>query len=133
MKYILRLWLFDVFALWVVTNIFPAFRIIGGWQSIFVSGIILALLILIVKPILKILFIPINFLTFGLLSWFVNVIVVYVLTLIAPSVAIAPWTFPGATWAGFVIPGVSFSYLASLIISTIFITCIVTILEEITN
>lgn len=133
MKYFLRLWLFDVFALWVVTNIFPALRIVGGWQSIFVSGLILAVLMLIVKPILKILFIPINFLTFGLLSWFVNVIVIYVLTLLAPSVAISAWTFPGATWSGFVIPAVSFSYLASIIIATICITCIVTFLEEITN
>jgi len=134
MKHFLKVWVFYVFSIWLTQQFIPGFVISGrSWQAIFVSGFILSLLMLIVKPILKILFIPINFLTLGLLSWMVNVLVIYIFTLVAPAVSITAWTFSGFTWAGFVIPGFYVSYLWSLILSSITITSIVHILEDVTE
>ncbi len=133
MKYFIKVWVFYVFSLWLTKELFPAFTVGGGWGTLFISGLILSLLMLIVKPILKILFIPINILTFGLLSWFINVIVIYLLTLLAPNVAIHAWIFPGLTWSGFVMPATSLSYLMCLIATSLSVTCITNILEDITE
>jgi len=133
MKHFIKIWVFYVVALWFVQQIFPAFVIQGGWQPIFLAGLLLSLLMLVVRPLLKILFIPINILTFGLLSWFVNVIVIYVFTLIAPNVSITAWQFPGWSWQGFSIPGTYLSYFLCLVITSICITGITNFLEDITD
>lgn len=133
MRYFLKRWLFSVFALWLVSQLFPAFILHDGWQGLFFSGCILALLMLIVRPLLSILFIPINFLTFGLASWVINVIVVYLLTVFAPAVSVTPWTFPGLTFQGFIIPSATLNYWTCLVLTTIAITLITNILEDVTH
>lgn len=124
MKHLLRIFIFHVFSLWSVKEIYPGFTVLGGLPMIFTAGLVLSLLMLIVKPILKILFIPINFITFGIAGLFINVVVIYLLTLLMPEVIIRSYNFPGLSWAGFVIPSVNLSYLWSLIIVSVLITFI---------
>lgn len=133
MKYLTRVFLFSVFALWLTSQILPGIVISDGWQTILFAGFILALLTLIVAPILKILFIPINILTFGLLAWFVNVIVIYLLTLVVPEIQIASWDFAGWSWAGFVIPAFEVSYVLSLVITSLVISAIIDILHYVSE
>ena len=133
MKHLIRTFLFNVFALWFASQLFPAIVTPGGWQAMLFAGCILSLLMLIISPILKILFIPINILTFGLLSWFVNVIVIYLLTLFVPEIQINPWTFPGLTFSGFVIPSVHLTYFMSLVVSSFFISTITDILHAVSE
>lgn len=133
MKYLVRVFLFHTFSLWLVSQIVPALVISGGWQILLFAGLILSLLTLLVAPLLRILFIPINIITFGLLSWVINVIVLYLLTLFVPSVAIVAWTFPGATWVGFVIPKIALSYPMSLVVVSIVVTFLVNILHDISE
>lgn len=122
MRRLIRSFAFSVVALWFTTQLVPTLVIIGNWQTLVAAGLVLTLLNLIISPILKILFIPINFITFGLLSWFVNVIILYLLTLFVPQVQIHEWNFPGASLAGFVIPPTHLSYFLSLVISSILVT-----------
>lgn len=133
MKYLLKVFLFHSFALWIVSQIIPALTIPGGWQSLLFAGGILTLLTLLVTPILKILFIPINLITFGLLSWMIHVIVLYILTIFVPSVGVVPWNYPGITFMGFVIPPISFSYPVSLIIVSLAVTFVVNLLYDISE
>lgn len=133
MKYFIKTWVFYMVAIWIIKELIPAFIVGGGWIHILIAGGILAILMLFVRPIIKILFIPINFLTLGLISWVVNVLVIYLLTLMAPNVSIIPWVYPGWTWQGFIIPSTTIPYLATLIIVTFAITFVTQFLEHITN
>jgi putative membrane protein len=133
MKYLLRCFLFNAFALWLTSQIIPGIQVSGGWQGMLFTAGILSILMLIVQPLLKILFIPINIMTFGLLSWAVNVIVVYLLTFLAPGVVITAWNFPGYSFAGFVIPSFPVSYLVSLIFITMMLTLMTNILHDISE
>lgn len=133
MKYLLRVFLFNVFALWLTSQIIPGLIISGSWQSILFSGLILSLLMLIVAPLLKILFIPINIITFGLFSWFINVIIIYLLTIFVPDITVQPWTFEGIQWGGFVIPPFELSYFISLIVVSLTVTFISHILHDISE
>ena len=133
MKHIIRVFLFNVFALWLSSQILPTLYVPPGWQTVLLAGFTLSMLMLIVKPILKILFIPINILTFGLLSWVINVIVIYLLTVFVPEIAIRLWISPGAMWAGFVIPSIHFTYLTALIASSLLITIITDVLHYVSE
>lgn len=133
MKYLIRVFLFNLFGIWIVSQILPTLSVAGGWQILVLAGATLSLLMLIVKPILKILFIPINILTFGLLSWFINVIVIYMLTILVPEVTIRPWRFPGGTWAGFVVPQIALSYFFALVVTSLAITFVTNILHQLSE
>jgi putative membrane protein len=133
MKHLVRSFLFNVFALWFTGELIPAFVISGSWQTVLLAGLVLSLLMFVIKPILKILFIPINIITFGLLSWCINVIVVYILTLLIAQVQINPWTFPGMIAWGFVIPSVHLTYIASLILCTFSITFFSNLLHSVSD
>ena len=133
MKHIIRVFLFNVFALWLASQILPTIGIPQGWQTMLFAGLTLSMLMLIVKPVLKILFIPINILTFGLLSWVINVIVIYLLTVFVPEIRIHLWVFPGATWAGFVIPAIHFTYMSALVASSLLITIITDVLHYVSE
>ena len=111
----------------------PALVAPGGWQTILFAGFILSLLMLIVVPILRILFIPINILTFGLLSWLINVIIIYLLTVFVPEIEVRSWLFPGASWAGFVIPRIHLSYFLALVVTSFFISTITDILHYVSE
>lgn len=133
MKYLLRVFLFNSFSLWLVSEIFPALSITGGWTVLLLAGIVLALLMTLVTPILKILFIPINLLTFGLLSWVINVIVLYLLTVFVSGVRVVAWDFPGFVFSGFVIPALSFSLPLSYILVSLALSFLVNILRDISE
>ena len=133
MKHLLRVFLFNVFAIWITSQIFEGFVISGTWQTLLFAAGILSLLMLIVKPLLKILFIPINIITFGLFSWFINVIILYILTVFVPDVQVEPWIYPGFAWSGFVIPSFEISYFLSLIIASVSITFFTNVFHNISE
>ncbi len=133
MKHLVRVFLFNIFGLWLTSELLPTIQIPGGWQVMILAGFTLSLLMLFVAPVLKILFIPINILTFGLLSWVINVIVIYLLTVFVPEIQIVPWTFPGAGGAGFVIPSVYLSYTMALIATSLLITIITDVLHYVSE
>jgi putative membrane protein len=97
------------------------------------AGLILSLLMLLVAPILRILFIPINIITFGLMSWAINVIVLWLLTIFVPNVTISAWTFPGTSWAGFVIPSMRLSYGLALIVVSLAVSFLVNVFHDISE
>ena len=133
MKYLLRVFLFNCFSLWFVSQILPALTISGGWQVLMLAGLVLSLLMLLITPILKILFIPINLITFGLLSWFINVIVLFLLTIFVSGVTIHEWTYPGASWAGFVIPSISISSFLAYILVSLAVSFFTNLLHDISE
>lgn len=133
MKYFLRIFLFSTFALWFVSQLLPALSITGGWQTLLFAGLVLGVLTVLVTPLLKILFLPINLLTFGLLSWFVHVIVIYLLTLFVSGVSVAAWTFPGWSWGGFSIPEIAFSSFVSYILVSLSVSFLINLLHDISE
>ncbi len=119
-----------MFGLWFTSQIITSFTIRDGWQILLLAGLVLSLLMLTVQPILKILFIPINLITFGLLSWSINVVVIFLLTILVPEVEITEWTFPGFSWAGFVVPSVEFNYILTLVSVSLMITFFTNLLHK---
>jgi putative membrane protein len=122
MKYMARMMVFHMFAIWFTAMLVSSLHISGGLWGYILSAFILTLLNLIIAPMLKILFLPITLLTFGILSFLLHTVILYMLTLLSPTISITPWTFDGFAWSGFIIPAIRFSYAATLIITSLLLT-----------
>ena len=58
----------------ILINMFAFFNgiVISSWQTLIVSAIILSLINIYLKPIIKIIMLPVNFFTLGLFTLFIN-------------------------------------------------------------
>ncbi len=131
MKHFFRSVVSFVFALWLTSALIPALTIAGSVWGMISAGLALAIMMILLKPLISLILLPVNILTLGLLGWFVNVIVLYLWSALVPQVSLQPWTFPGLTWGGFVVPPANLSYTWTLIIVSLVITAIVSVLTNI--
>lgn len=128
MKILIRSILVNGVALFILSLIFKGVRIEGGLVTLALAGVLLSLMSFLLKPILTIISIPFNLLTFGLFSFFSSVILLYLLTILLPQVTISAFVFPGVSIAGFIIPKVAFNtFFAYIVCSFAFSTLINTI------
>lgn len=128
MKRLARIFLFSLFALWLTPNLIGGFKIVDGAQTYVIGGATLGFIYLFIKPVLRLFFLPINLASLGLLSWLVNVAVLYLLTMIVPQVKISPWQFPGISYQGLVIPPYSFNQIATFILVSFVLSFIINFL-----
>lgn len=67
----------NVLALYIASLLVSGFVVIGGWKGFLIAGVVLGLLNLIVRPVLKLISLPIIFLTLGLFSIVINVLILW--------------------------------------------------------
>lgn len=116
MKSLLRTVLFNSFSLLIISQFVPGFKVQGGYGVFLFGGIALTFLFILLKPVLNILSLPLNMMTLGAFSFLTNVIIFYLLTVFVPDLAITSFTFPGISFAGFIIPPIYFNTLFSFIL-----------------
>lgn len=122
MKLILRTFLLNALILFVTASLLPGLKIAGGLQGALIGGIALSLLSFLVKPVLNILTLPFNLITFGAFSFVVNAIILYLLTVFVPQILVVPFVFPGVDIAGFIIPRISFAQVPAYLVVSLVIS-----------
>jgi len=117
MKKILRIILVNFFALWFVNRIFPgAIDFAWQWKTLFLAAGALGVIDFAVKPLIKLLLLPITLLTLGTFRWMINVFTLYLVTAVVPGFAIKAFDFSGFSYQGFSIPVFYATTLYALII-----------------
>lgn len=104
MKTVLRYFLINLVSLLITTKLIPGLTYTGGIKSLFIGALAFMLINLILVPLLKILFLPLNLLTLGLFAWLTNVLALYALTTVVSDFQLSPFYFPGSMFGGVVIP-----------------------------
>ncbi|MBI5356217.1 phage holin family protein [Candidatus Collierbacteria bacterium] len=133
MKNILKSFLINAVALYVLTVIIPAFKISGGLNSFLTAGATLTLLNLLVKPILNLLLLPINLLSLGFFRWASSVLIIWMLSKLTPGLSISNYSFQGFNYNGVILPALQFSVLWTLIIGSFMMSIITTLLDWVLN
>ena len=128
MKKILRSFVINLVVLYLVDQAFLGFKLTGAFQGLLFTAAVLTGINLAIKPLVKLLLLPINLLTLGAFRWLANVISLYLVTLLVPYLEIVSFTFPGYVYQGFVIPEIYLAKLWVLIISSFFISLLSTFL-----
>ncbi len=117
MKGILKKTIFNAISLFILSQVITGVKINGGIQTLLFSGLILALLFKVLKPILNLFSLPLNMVTLGLFSFITNAILLYLLTIFVPNVIVSQFTFNGFSFAGFIIPVIKFNTISAFIVS----------------
>ena len=92
MKHFLRQILTTTLAIAVVAYFSQSLDYHNNLLVLLTAAICLAILNAFIKPFFKVLFLPINVITLGLFGWLINVIILYLVTLIVPQFDITPFT-----------------------------------------
>lgn len=108
MRLILR-WLILVAAIWITTYILPGLNFTGSIWELFIVAAIFGLINALIRPIVKLLTLPITCLTLGLFSLVINALMFWL------TVVLVPWL----SLTGTIFNNILTIFLGSLIISVI--------------
>jgi len=120
-KTVLRNYLINLVILWGVTELFPGFSYTGGFRTLAIGALGLMGMNIIIIPLLKIVFLPLNILTLGVFTWVINVIALYLLTTIIPAFKLIPYNYPGGEVLGVGLPPQNLTVLWVAIIASFMI------------
>lgn len=122
MKSILRNILVHTIILFYLARVIPGVRLENTLQAVLAGGTILALLFIFIRPVLKLLFLPINLVTLGVFSGLVNVLIIYLFDRYYEAFSVVSWRFAGYGYNGFTIPAVDFSVFWTYVLVSLIIT-----------
>lgn len=86
-----------------------------GYYTLFIAGLVLMGSSLVVKPLINLLILPINLVTFGVFKWVSSVVAIYIVTLVVPGFEIVKMAFGGyaGTWVD--IPAFEFTGILAIL------------------
>lgn len=119
MKAFLRHILINLLVIYLADLIYPGLFVDQSLKTLSTAAIIWLLLNKIVKPIIKILLLPINLITLNLFSWMVGLLTLFLLQVFADGIRIESYTFPGINYSGFALPSFYFNLFFSYLITSI--------------
>lgn len=118
MKTFLRQVSLNYLSIYLSSQIFLGFKVNPSFRVIFIASVVWLLLNKIVKPIIKLLLLPINLITLGLFSWVISVITLFLLQYLIAGISLTPHFFPGLSYQGFIVPSFHINLLFSYIITS---------------
>ncbi len=114
MKKVLRLVLFYSIAIYSISRFSTGLSYGDNIKTLFLASAALTAATFFVKPILKLITLPINFITLGLSSWLIDVLMLYAVTIIVPGFSINSFVLNEFYYNGFVIPGFYFNQISAV-------------------
>lgn len=121
MKSLLRQMLVNMAALWTTAQIMPGLQLNGGFGSLVIGGAVFMVINIIIVPLLKVMFLPLNLLTFGFFTWVINVLALYFLTNIVTEIRLVPYMFGGVDLGLIVVPPIDLNTLQVAILASFLI------------
>jgi putative membrane protein len=129
MRRLLKHFIIDTTSLYLISQAVGGMRFANGGETLVLAGAALMLVTLVVKPIINILLLPINLVTFGLFKWVAFTITLYFVTLIVTGFKIVEFNFVGFNSYWFSLPPIvlsgilafiAFSFLLSFVSSIVY-------------
>lgn len=115
MKSFLRHIFVNFITIYLLGLTYPGLSVDLSLKTLLTASVIWYLLNKIVKPIIKLLLLPINLITLNLFSWLVGLATLFLLQVFADGITITSFQFEGASFSGFVFPpfyvNLFFSYI----------------------
>ena len=90
MKLLIKLTL-NVFTLLIVAHLVPGFRFDTFWATV-VTAVVMGVVNTFIKPVLQIIFLPLSIVTFGIVAFLINVVLIWAVSYIVPGFEIASFT-----------------------------------------
>ncbi len=131
MKRLIRSVLFTAVGIFLTSMVVSGLSFSNSLKVLVLSAAFLTLANFIVKPIIKIVTLPINLITLGVFSWLIDVFILYLVTIFIAGFSISAFNFGGANVSGFIIPAIYLSKFWTTVAISFFISLIVNLLNSI--
>lgn len=129
MRGFLKNTLLNAISLSTVALIYTSLIVPQNIPGILWAGAIFTLINYLVKPLIKLFLLPINLITLGLFRWLANVIILFILTKVLPTVQVISYDFIGFNYQGFTVPAVNLSLAVSLILVSFLLSFVFNLLS----
>ena len=116
MRRILKHFLVSTFSLFLISRSSTGLVFENGIETMVLAGAALAVASILAKPVINLLLLPLNLVTFGLFRWLSYGIVLYIVTLVIDKFKVVGFNFSGFSSTWFDIPSISVSGIPSFII-----------------
>lgn len=93
-----------VAAVYLTVNLVPGILVSGGWTTTLLIALVWSVIVMVIRPVLRVLTFPITLITFGLFSVILNALLFYAMQ----------WVVPGFTVAG-IVPALLGAFVLSLL------------------
>lgn len=107
MKTIIRHYIVDTVALYLVSTFVSGIIFENGITTLLIAGLGLTIATMLIKPLINVLLLPINLITFGLFKWISSVIALYLVTMVVAGFKINQFSYNGLTTKWLDIPSFS--------------------------
>ena len=125
----LRQSLLHSFTLYLAASFYPGLSIPKNPASLLWIGVVFTLLNLLAKPIIKLVLLPFNLLTFGLLFWAGQALVLFLAVKLVPTLSVIAFTAPAWHQAGFSVPALPINLFLSYVLVSILLNLIYKLLD----
>ena len=129
MKSLLKKFLFNLFSLWLLSSYLPLLPA-NDFTTLAPASLTLTLLDIFIKPVINLLLLPLNLLTFGLLSWVSSVAILYLTGLIYPGFSLIPLSLPASQIFILHFPPVHFGFFTTLLLLSLLLVILKKILSN---
>ncbi len=106
----------NALSLFLVSLLFSGLSISGGFINFLIAGALLAVFTTVLDPIVRIVTLPFNILTLGLLSFLTTLVALFALTLFYSNATVHAFTFMGISFLGLSIGKIVFSRFLSFVV-----------------
>jgi putative membrane protein len=102
----------NAIGIWAAARLVPGIHFYGSWKWLILAGAVLGFINFFIKPIVKIISLPLIWVTLGLFTIVINVVLFNLVAKVVPVLVIDTWT--AAFWAVVVVSVINF-IISSLI------------------
>jgi putative membrane protein len=127
MRRILRHYLLDTFSLYLVSQIASGMVFEKSYETLLLAGVGLTVATLLAKPVINLLLLPINLITFGLFKWVSSAMALYLVTIIIPGFRISQFYLAGFSTKFFDMPTLDFQGALSYVAFSFFLSLLTSI------
>lgn len=129
MRHYLKTFIVAAIAFYTAYTLVPTIRFGNDPKNLLliVAGIFITTMA--IHPIFSLVLLPLNILTFGLLSLVLNFALIFIYTRFLPGFSIGAYNFRGANIEGFIIPAVDMNQLEAMFAVALIITVVQKVLH----
>lgn len=127
MKTIFRNYIVETLSLYLSSQLVSGVIFSAGIHTLLLAGLALTLATFVIKPVLNILLLPLNLITFGLFKWVSSLVALYITTLLVPGFTIAGFYFAAIT--NVPLPAINLSGTIGFVAFSFFLSFITSIIH----
>ena len=133
MKSLIRTLILNIAVVFFAAWILPGLSYSGNLQILIMAAAALGLVNMVVRPLVKLVTLPINLLTLGIFSWMINVLMLYLVTRLIPCFEVSAFHFGGFSYQNFNLSAMEVGLFSSYVASSFVIGLLTSVLGWLFN